>query len=138
MLLAVLLSGCTERHLSLHREPDITWESLRGQWLFINYWAEWCKPCIEELPALSAFDRQQASARVLGVNYDAVPAAQLDKLKQQFAIEFSLLLHDPAAELAYNRPTVLPATVVFDVEGRYIDTLYGPQTGKSLQQVMLD
>lgn len=122
----------------MHREEALSWNSLRGQWLFINYWAEWCKPCIEELPELTAFDQQQAGATVLGVNFDGVSEPELERLKQHFAIGFSLLQRDPSTMLQFERPKVLPATVVFDTEGRYIDTLYGPQTGNSLQQLMSD
>lgn len=31
-------------------QPD--WSSLQGKWLLINFWATWCPPCVQELPAL--------------------------------------------------------------------------------------
>lgn len=39
----------------------------QDEWLFINYWAEWCKPCLEEIPELNAFAREHA-ARELDVS----------------------------------------------------------------------
>ena len=30
----------------------------QGKWVYINYWAEWCKPCAEEIPALMALPQR--------------------------------------------------------------------------------
>ncbi len=32
----------------------------RGQVVFLNFWATWCPPCVEELPALERFAQAQA------------------------------------------------------------------------------
>ena len=52
----------------------------RGKVLVVVYWATWCKPCTEELPALQALYAQYRGRgfEVLGVNLDldgtSVPA----------------------------------------------------------------
>lgn len=47
-------------------------QDLRGRPLLINFWATWCPPCIEELPLLSAFYRENAPKgwQVLGLAVD--------------------------------------------------------------------
>lgn len=59
LLLGVLLAlaGCAREE-----EPTKAADTLRqpGQWLLVNYWAEWCKPCLEEIPELGAFAGKHA------------------------------------------------------------------------------
>ena len=42
-----------------------------GKWLIVNYWADWCPPCIKEMPELESFyiDNKQ-KALVLTYNFD--------------------------------------------------------------------
>jgi thiol-disulfide isomerase/thioredoxin len=46
--------------------------AFRGRPLVLNFWATWCPPCIEELPLLDAFYRQNSSNgwQVLGLAID--------------------------------------------------------------------
>ena len=39
------------------------------KWTLVNYFAEWCKPCLEEIPELNALAENE-SVRVFGVSYD--------------------------------------------------------------------
>jgi len=36
-------------------------QNLQGRPLVINFWATWCAPCVEEMPLLDIFFRQNAS-----------------------------------------------------------------------------
>jgi len=129
IMLAVI--GCTERG-GTTAEPRL--EDLRGQWVVINYWARWCKPCIEEIPELNAFDHKRDDVTVLGVNYDGATGAELEQQEQALGVGFPTLTEDPAAQLGVPRPVVLPTTLVLDHRGRVAATLLGPQTLATLEQ----
>lgn len=106
---------------------------LHGRWVFVNYWAEWCKPCLKELPALKAFnDQYRHQAVVLTVNFDGVAAATLREQVQRLKIEVPVLLSDPATLLGIQRPMGLPTTYVFDPQGNFATKLEGEQTLESL------
>lgn len=107
-------------------------EDYRGQWLVINYWAQWCKPCIAEIPELNQFDSDYDQVTVLGVNYDGASGEELETQLQELGVTFPTLAEDPASQLGTTRPRVLPTTLVIDPKGALVETLLGPQTLESL------
>ena len=109
-------------------------EDFRGQWVVINYWAQWCAPCIKEIPELNTLDAQYAQVTVLGVNYDGASGAELEQQRRQLGVTFASLEADPAAQLGTPRPVVLPTTLILDPAGQLVTTLVGPQTLESLVQ----
>nr|WP_233710115.1 TlpA disulfide reductase family protein [Aestuariicella albida] len=129
----VLLSGCGDTQLKTLSGEDVSWKQQRGQWVFINYWAQWCQPCRKEIPELNQFALQhEGEAVILGVNFDGPEYEDLEKQTRAMGIEFTQLLHDPSGLLGFDRPEVLPATYVFDPKGVYQGVMVGPQTEASL------
>lgn len=111
--------------------PEADLQALRGQWVVINYWAQWCKPCIEEIPHLNSLDSSYDQVTVLGVNYDGAEGAELEQQRQALGVEFASV-SDPAAQLGTPRPVALPTTLVLNPQGEVVATLVGPQTLESL------
>lgn len=121
--LLLLLAGCdTGQPLGEYR----------GQWLVINYWAEWCAPCIEEIPELNALNAAHPDLTVLGVNYDGASGSALAEQEQRLGVQFMTLAEDPAPLWQQPRPRVLPTTLVIDPRGVLVATLLGPQTRGSI------
>ncbi len=115
---------------------DLDPEALKGRWVLINYWAEWCKPCLEEIPELNAFaEAYGEQVSVLGVNYDGVEGEALARVIVRFGIDFPVLSQDPASIYKFNRPEVLPVTFVINPEGVVQQRLVGPQTLADLKRV---
>ena len=129
----LILSLLACEHKGSAESPG-TLEDLRGQWVVINYWAQWCKPCIEEIPQLNTLDREYAQVTVLGVNYDGASGEELEQQRQQLGVTFTSLQNDPAEQLGKPRPVVLPTTFIVSPDGELADTLVGPQTLESLIQ----
>lgn len=106
-------------------------EAAQGRWVVVNYWAEWCKPCIKEVPELNELNARD-DVTVLGVNFDGATGDALEDQLKKLGIDFATLPQDPAEALGTERPVVLPTTLVFNPDGQLIQTLVGPQTLESL------
>lgn len=133
---AIVLAGCgSSDEAALASGESFDWNSAEGQWIAVNYWAEWCKPCYEEIPELNALD-QDPRVRVLGVNYDGVSGAELESLIDRMGIRFSTLLDDPAERFDWQQPAGLPATFVINPEGEVVEALFGAQTRDDLLEVI--
>jgi thiol-disulfide isomerase/thioredoxin len=130
LALAATLTACGGDGHSTSGELRL--ERLRGQWVVVNYWAEWCKPCIAEVPELNALARSYPDVTVFGVNFDGATGEELTQQERRLGIEFPTLTADPAPDLGLPRPVALPTTLVLDPAGQLSDTLVGPQTLASL------
>lgn len=136
--LALLLVGCeSEQQPPSSTGQTLNLASLKGEWVLINYWAPWCKPCIEEIPQLNELHHQYAGITVFGVNYDGAVGEALAEQVDKLGVTFPTLEQDPSAIIGTPRPVVLPTTLVLDPEGHVVETLHGPQTVESLLAVTL-
>ncbi|QBR83042.1 TlpA family protein disulfide reductase [Legionella israelensis] len=136
-LVMISTSLFAEPVLKKLKGENIPFSSLKGQWVFINYWASWCESCIGEIPALNQFAKENKKrATVFAVNYDALPANQQLSLVRQYNILYPSLQNDPAKELKLGDIRGVPVTFVFDPQGRLVETLYGPQSVNSLNQIL--
>ena len=106
---------------------------LTGKWIVINYWATWCGPCREEIPELNRLSREQPeNLKVFGVNFEPVSADEMEENIKEMGILFPVFPEDPYEQLGYERPLVLPTTIVISPEGSIHAELVGPQTRDSI------
>lgn len=134
ILAGLLLAGCAEDMGVDQHGRKVTAEQLEGQWLVINYWAEWCAPCRTEIPELNRLSEQLTgrATQVLGVNFDALQGEALRQAADGFGIRFSVLAQDPAARYRLPRNEVLPVTYIIDSQGQVRERLVGEQTAAGL------
>lgn len=117
---------------------DISFASLKGKWVLINYWADWCKTCLEEIPEFNHFYRkhEQDPVALFAVNYDALPTEKQSRLIKQLNILYPSLRSDPAFALGLGNIAGLPVTFVFNPQGELVNTLYGGQDVSSLENAI--
>jgi thiol-disulfide isomerase/thioredoxin len=132
--IGLLLAGCAEDIGVDQYGRKVAAERLEGQWLVINYWAQWCAPCRTEIPELNALEKQlkAQSVQVLGVNFDALQGDKLSQAARDMGIAFTVLAQDPAERYQLPRTEVLPVTYIVDPQGRMRERLLGEQTAAGL------
>jgi thiol-disulfide isomerase/thioredoxin len=116
-------------------QAAVSLNDAQGQWLLINYWAQWCRPCLKEIPDLNALN-DQADITVWGVNFDGLQGDELRKSMTAMGIKFSVLLDNPAKIFGFEQPKVLPATYMIDPTRKNFHALLGEQSQESIKEVM--
>ncbi|QTD46935.1 TlpA family protein disulfide reductase [Ottowia testudinis] len=98
------------------RAWDVT--ELKGKVVVLNFWATWCPPCVEEMPALQALhDTVDDDVQVISVSVkDSAPAVR--RFVKSHQVTFPVLL-DARGELASRWGVKsVPTTVLIDKQGR--------------------
>lgn len=133
-LLVITLAACSRQPAMKDINGHvIKLSAQKGKWIVLNYWASWCKPCYQEIPALNAFaKRYHNQAMVLGVSYDRVPTEELISLAAKLGVKFPTLASDPAGWLGIDNVPGLPATYIVGPDGKLRQRLLGIQTETSL------
>ena len=95
-----------------------TLATYHGRAVLLNFWATWCEPCREEMPALQQLQSQLGKDRfvVLAVNYGESPEKVQD-FAHNLPVDFPMLLdrHTDTAKAWQVR--VLPTSFVLGPDG---------------------
>ena len=72
----------------------VTFDSLKGKVVFLDFWATWCGPCKEEFPELDALHKKYGKdgLEVVGVNIDKSESNVAEFLKKR-PVSFTILLN---------------------------------------------
>lgn len=93
--------------------------SLRGRVVLVNFWATWCAPCVEEMPALARL-RERLGPRgleVIAVNQGEMPE-RVKAFMQRSGLDLPVVLDRDKDVAKAWKVRALPTTFVIDARGR--------------------
>lgn len=111
-----------------------TSETHRDKIVLLNFWASWCKPCKEELPALERLYQkyQNRGFEVVGINIDK-KEKKVARFLSRHPVTFSVLLDPDAAVIASYHARAMPTSFLIDRKG----TIRWVKFGFSKSQISL-
>lgn len=136
VLAVALLGACSPEAWVDQHGKRIEPQSLTSRWLVVNYWAEWCGPCRDEIPELNTLSIERPDVAVVGINFDGLTEAELRKVSDMMEIRFPVLGHDFASAMGLARPSVIPTTYIIAPGGGEAIALQGPQSAEALLKVI--
>ncbi len=113
-------------------------ENLIGKVVLLNFWATWCGPCKDEMPALGKLTQRfkQEDFFLLTITTDVQPKA-IRAFLNILNVDFPVLL-DPTQEVSHAyMARALPLTVLIDKNGKLIGKAMGPREWDSPASIAL-
>jgi len=131
--------------ISCGQKPDFYYASgeevylsdFEDRWLVVNYWADWCKPCIKEVPELNQFHQQYKDKySLLALSFDQSDNETLNRQIVKRGIKYRMIASIPKPNLGLQLPAVLPSNIIISPSGKHYGPLVGPQTVQSLVKAL--
>jgi len=129
-------SPSTAQKTNFEMAPDVEFQTLagkpfrlkelQGQVVLLNFWATYCIPCREEIPALNALQHelQPQGLKIVGASLDD-SAEGVNAYQQEVAkFEYEVLLGGSEAKVKFQQ-SVLPTTYLIDRQGRIRQKIIG-------------
>jgi peroxiredoxin len=111
---------------ALDESAPLELSRLRGRVVLLNFWATWCKPCEDEMPAMERLYRRLAPEgfELLAVSVDA-DVEPVREFRERLALSFPILL-DPEQEVARRYQTFrFPESLLIGPDGLVVERYIG-------------
>ena len=134
----LILFACQKNDIEVFNGSNTNLDKLEGNWIVINYWADWCAPCIKEIPELNEFADENKDIFVFTFNFDHLDQEDLAPIAKKFNIEVPSLVTHPRDIWGIQTPPAVPATFFINPNGELSLSLFRPQTKDALNSILLD
>ena len=120
---------------------ELTLAKLKGNVVLLNFWASWCSPCREEMPALKKLHKRYETDGLvlLGVNVEPDSKTAL-QAAARLEVNFPVLLDQKQIVTELYHITAMPSTVIIDRAGntRLVHRGFKPGTEKKYEALIQD
>lgn len=92
--------------------------SLKGQVVVVNFWATWCEPCRDEMPAMNRLNQTLGprGLKIIAVNLGE-SRPRIQQFLRSTPVDFQVLRDDDSAVSKAWRVRMLPASFLIDRKG---------------------
>ncbi len=134
----LIVISCQNNDIEIFNGSDTNLDKLNGNWIVINYWADWCAPCIKEIPELNEFAKENNDLLVFTFNFDQLDEDDLKPVAKKFNIEVPSIVTHPRDIWGIQTPPAVPATFFINPDGNLALSLFRPQTKDDLNVIFSD
>lgn len=110
----------------------ITLKDFVGKKIVLNFWASWCLPCREEMPAMqNVYEQYQSeNVEIIAVNLTAVreKISTVKAFTKELGITFPILLDEKGDVLTLYEILPIPTTYFIDTNGVIQAKHFGPMS----------
>ena len=114
--------------------------AFKGKPVVVNFWASWCGPCVKEMPALSAMQRDYEKKGITFIGLGVDSEKNVNDFLKKVPVGYPVYVTGfGGAELARsfgNKAGGLPFTVVIDANGQVRSTKLGEVDPKELKHTL--
>lgn len=100
---------------------------LRGKVVFLNFWATWCPPCLQEMPSMAALNKQLAGQpfQMITVLFNDRPEYAWN-LVRKMGLDLPVLVDGAGSVSTQYGLTGVPETFIIDPQGILREKFIGP------------
>lgn len=138
LLCLLVILGCQKNDIEVFNGANTNLANLNGNWVVINYWADWCAPCIKEIPELNEFASENKDLKVYTFNFDQLEIDDLEPIANRFNILVPSLITHPRDIWGIQTPPAVPATFFINPNGELSLSLFRPQTKDELNKIIIE
>lgn len=104
-------------------KEEFNFEKLKDKVVIINFWASWCRPCLQELPSMVKLRNRIKSQNfeIVTINTDETDQKKLiSQISKKFKINFSIIPDSKGALTEMFNVSAIPATFIFVKSDLYL------------------
>jgi cytochrome c biogenesis protein CcmG/thiol:disulfide interchange protein DsbE len=122
----VAAPGFSEKDIFERSTIDL--KQFRGKVVILNFWATWCPPCREEIPALEAIQNaHRKDVEVIGVSVFC-SSASTELFYAEYKINYPMIYGSYEMLDAYGRVRTIPTTFLITRKGDIAQRVTGSRT----------
>lgn len=97
------------------------------KWVLVNFWATWCPPCLEEIPALERL-HSSGKIEVVGIAVSYEKKKEVLDFAKSHGITYPLVLGNEDTAAKFGGLDSLPTSFLYSPDGKLVGAHQGPLT----------